>query len=463
MNNIFNHSLTPKNPNTMKKLKGKNILVVLMLGLTFGLYNCTRHDQVLNLAPSNGTTLTSVKTTTPPTFAAAGAYWGGADANQWKSAPVLNVTATVPDVEGNNSSFVGYIGNSTPVTIQSMYDATNIYFLVTWKSAQSNLESSPWYFNPTKKLWAQGGAGITYDVNGEVTLQSFVSDQFTFLWNINGSSADFKTQGCFGACHQGVQTMVVDTNTGLVSTQTGNTMHTNGPNEKLDCWRARMYQVVNAAQCLDYYIDYDGGVMGGGGIHADQTVSNGGYPPTYSSNVSTNGTGGVTNKQTLTVTGTSKHVSVPIWVKTSDSYTNAALLLSDTLGAAVKVVAVDSNGVLTLSNGSTIDPMANTTYQKVGTGIGNGDQTTWIPGKVIAPYTGGQGDVAANGYWTGSSWQLMLKRALKTSDVLEQDVDFSPLTDQQFGIGVMFQAAGSINPADNQHAIMSGLNMTFKK
>jgi len=447
----------------MKKLKRKHALVLLLLALTFGLYNCTRHDQVLNLAPTNGTTLTSIKTSAPPVFAAAGTAWAGADANLWKNAPVLNVTSTVPDVEGNSNSFVGYIGNSTTVTLQSMYDANNIYFLISWKAAQPNMESSPWYFNPAKKTWAQGGAAITYDVNGEITQQSFVSDQFTFLWNINGSCADFKSQGCFGACHQGVTTMVVDTPTGIISSQTGNTMHTNGPNEKLDCWRARMYQVMSAAQAIDYYIDYDGGVMGGGGIHADQTVSNGANPPTYSSNTSTNGTGGISNKQTLTVTGTSKHMTVPMWVKVSDSYTNAALIPSDTLSSAVKVVAVDSNGVLTLSTGATIDPNANTTYQMVGTGIGNGDQTTWIPGKIVAPYTGGEGDVTANAVWTGSGWQMMLKRALKTSDVLEQDVDFSPLTDQQFGIGVMFQATGSINAADNQHAITSGLTLTFKK
>ena len=447
----------------MKKLKRKHILVVLMLSLTFGLYNCTRHDQTLNLAPSNGTTLTSVKTSTAPVFASAGTVWSGADANLWKAAPVLNVTATVPEVEGSGTSFAGYIGNTTPVTLQSLYDANNIYFLITWQSAQPNMESSPWYYNKTKKNWAQGGAGITYDVNGELLLQSFVSDQFTFLWNINGSCADFKTQSCFGACHQGVTTMVVDTNTGLVSTATTNVMRTNAPNEKLDCWRARMYQVMSAAQALDYYIDYEGGINASNGIHADQSVSNGGNPPSYSSNVSTNGTGGVSNKQSLTVTGTSKHMNVPVWVKTSDYYLNAALLPSDTLGAAVKVTAVDSNGVLTLANGSTIDPNANTAYQLVGTTIGNNDQTTWIPGKVVAPYTGGQGDVAANAVWTGKGWQMMLKRALKTSDVLEQDVDFSTLADQAFGIGVMFQAAGSPNAGDNQHAITSGLNLTFKK
>ncbi len=448
----------------MNRLNKKRIAVILMLGSILLLYNCTRHDQTLNVAPASTTILTSVKTTTAPTFVTGGAAWGGPEASLWNAAPKITVTATVPDVEGSGTNFSGYIGNSTKVTMQSLYDANNIYFLVQWDQAQPNLESSPWYFNPTTKRWAQGGAAPTYDVNGGLVLRSLVSDQFDMLFNINNSCADFKTNSCFGACHQSVTTMVVDTLTGNVNTQTTNVMHTNGPSEKLDCWRARMYQVVGASQALDYYMDWNGGVNTANAVHADQTVSNGGNPPTYSSNASTNGTGGISNKQSIKITGTSTKVSVPLWVKSSGShYTNAALVPSDTTGAALKVVAVDSNGVLTLSDASTIDPNNGTTYQQVGDGIGNNDQTTWIPGKIIAPYTGGQGDVSANAVWTGSGWQLMLKRALKTADVLEQDVDFSSLADQQFGIGVMFQPAGSDNAADNQHAIVPGLTLKFKK
>lgn len=449
----------------MKRIKIKRIVTVLIFGLILGLYNCTRHDQVLNLASTNSTTLTSIKTNTPPNFVTGGAAWGGADASLWKNAPVLTVTATVPDVEGSNNTFNGYIGNSTTVNMQSMYDANNIYFLISWKASQPNMETSPWYFNPTTKLWAQGGAAPTYNSNGELTLEATCSDEFVMLFNINNSCADFKTQSCFGACHQGVPAMVLDTNTGIITTTTTNVMHTNAPNEKLDCWRARFYEVIQTDQALDYYIDWMGGLPGGNGIHADQSVPNGGNPPTYSSNASTNGTGGISNKQSLTITGTSRHENVPLWVKPGgSSYTNAALLPSDTAGGgALKVIAVDSTGVLTLSDHSTIDPNTGTTYQQVGTGIGNNDPTAWIPGKIVAPYTGGEGDVTANAVWTGSGWQMMLKRALKTADVLEQDVDFSSLADQPFGIGVMFQPSGTVNAADNQHAIMPGLTLTFKK
>ena len=453
----------------MKKIKTKYMVVTLMFGLTFGLYNCTRHDQTLNVAPASGTLLTSVKTATPPSFVSGyysgGSAWGGPSASLWKNAPVLNITATVPDVEGSSGAngFNGFIGNSTPMTLQSMYDANYIYFLITWKAAQANRASSPWFFNPATKLWAQGGAAPTYNVDGEETMQSICSDEIVMLFNINNSCADFTSQSCYGACHTNVGSMVLDTLTGAITSTTTNCMHTNAVNEKLDCWRARFYEVEQTGQALDYYQDYDGGVLGGSGIHADQSVPNGSSPPSYSSNASTNGAGSVSNKQTLTITGTSKHESVPLWVKANDNYPYAQLLPSDTLGAALKEIAVDSNGVLTLQGGSTINPNNGTTYQQVGTGIGNNDQTTWIPGKIVFPYTGGEGDVTANAMWSGSGWTMMLKRALKTTDVLEQDVDFSSLANQQFGIGVMFQANGSINAADNEHAIMPGLTLTFQK
>jgi hypothetical protein len=59
-------------------------------------------------------------------------------------------------------------------------------------------------------------------------------------------------------------------------------------------------------------------------------------------------------------------------------------------------------------------------------------------------------------YWTGSGWKLLFKRALKTADAVA-DVDLSGLSDQPFGIGVMF------NGADNEHAIVNGLTLTFQK
>jgi hypothetical protein len=59
-------------------------------------------------------------------------------------------------------------------------------------------------------------------------------------------------------------------------------------------------------------------------------------------------------------------------------------------------------------------------------------------------------------YYTGSGWKLLFKRAITTADKV-YDVDFSSLKDQPFGVGVMF------NGADNEHAIINGLTLTFQK
>ena len=450
-------------------MKKSFIVISLMILAIFSLTYCTKNDGILNLNPpevaSTGDTLFSVKVASGPTLVTAGATWSGADTVFWKNAPKLTETVTVPEVIGDVVSFSGFIGNSNKITMQSVYDANNVYFFVQWDQAQPNMESSPWYYNTITKRWAQGGAAPTYDVNGILTLQSFVSDQFDVIFNINNSCAGFVTQSCYGACHQNVNSLVMDPVTGNITSKITNVMHTNGPSEKLDCWRARMYFVMNASQAIDYYIDWNGGVPTANAVHGNQSVSNGANPPVYSSTAATNGTGGTSNTQSLIITGTSTKANVPLWVKPSGSYLNAAMLPSDTTGSgsAVKVIAVDTTGILTLKNGATLNPNTGTTYQQVGTGIGNNDQTSWIPGKIVAPYTGLMGNVAANAHWTGKGWQLLLKRALKTPDVLQQDVDFSSLATQQFGIALMFQPIGSKNAADNQHAIKPGMTLKFKQ
>ena len=48
------------------------------------------------------------------------------------------------------------------------------------------------------------------------------------------------------------------------------------------------------------------------------------------------------------------------------------------------------------------------------------------------------------------------KRALKTGDVLKQDIDFSSLQDQVFGVAFW-------NKSNNQHGINPNLTLTFAK
>ena len=418
-------------------MKNKKVLITLgmiifpALFLTF----CTKNNQTLNTATTTTPSiLTSIKGTA--TLQPQGEHLAstGANMSEWSNAPKLAVLATVP-TPGNNI-FTGFTGNADSVTIQSMYDATNIYFLVQWQADQHSSANSPWYFNPATKMWAQEGSAPT--VNAGVFRQGFVQDEFVMMFNVNNSCRTFNSLSCYAACH-------VSSSYGTVDTPAGGAMWTNGPTEYLDCWRARTLQVLNENQASDCYVWWGGGLLNKQAVPADTTVAS------------------ISNKVTLTVTGKTTKVSVPKFVYPATTqyaiyptgtYANGAILGSDTVsgGLAIRVTAVDSLGNLTLANGSMINPGSGTNYQQVG----GGDGQYCIPGSILFPYIGSQADVTANYYWTGTGWQLLLKRALKTADAL-YDADFSLLNDQPFGLGIMF------NGADNEHAIVDGLTLHFSK
>ncbi len=431
----------------MKNLKKYSVAALMVLAIMFTAVQCTKKNEVLNQTPAststtaNTDTLYSVKGTAtlqPISGNALATAWNGTLDGAWSNAPIVTVHAVVPDL-GNNT-FEGFIGNATDVNLRSMYDANNIYFLAEWSCSKNPTVSSPWYYNPITKLWAQMGAAPVWDANGVELSPPFVQDQFDFIFNVAGSCAGFKAQGCYAACHVNTPNLVMDTTTGNITTVPvyGGSMYTNGPNEKLDCWRVRMLQVLNCNQANDTYLDWGNGAIDANEIHND--------PQVHTTD------GGTSNKQVLS------GMTVPKWIIKTGAYTNGAIMVGDTAsGAALKVTAVSSTGVLTLSDGSTIDPTVGTNYQQIGTGANMTLGTYCVPGSIVGSYTGSRGDVTANAFWTGSGWRLLIQRALKTSDILEQDVDFSSLADQPFGIGVMF------NGADNEHAIVSGLTLHFNK
>lgn len=457
----------------MKRLQKKYTVVTILIATVISLMYCTKRDQVItDTNSSTENILFSMKVSTGPAVQPiAGAAWDGTIDAMWNNAKKLTVHAAVPDL--GNGTFAGYIGNATDITMRSVYDASNIYYLMEWNQGQKNVKSALWYFNPTKHLWTQevtnyttpvasttNAAGIDYNVNSDGTLRpTAAQDQFVIMFNANNSCLSFNNLSCYAACH-------VNSSFGTPTNPAGGVMYTNGPTELLDVWRARMLQVVNVNQANDCFID-DGSSVGLGlsgtldknEVHGDWQVHNGSsstVPPALQSAQAADG--GFSNSQTLKMNNVARtSVKVPLWVIPGGSYSNSAIMLKDTLsgGAAVKVIAVDSMGVLTLANLTTIDPntaASGTAYQQVG----SGDGPKCIPGSIIDAYTGSRGDVVANAFYTGTGWRLLLKRALKTTDAVN-DVDFSSLSDQPFGVGVMF------NGADNQHAIAAGLLLRFQK
>ncbi len=441
----------------MKKLTQHLLAVLSIAAIAMSLSNCTKHNGVLDLTKTDSTqniilqgdTLMALHVTSGPTLnPIGGAAWNGNLESIWDQATKLTVHAVVPDL-GNNT-FEGYLGNATDVTLRAMYDASNLYLLAEWNCESNPPVSSPWYFNPTTHKWAQMGAAPVWDLNGVELSPPFVQDQFAIMFNVNNSCYGFNSQSCYAACHVNTPVQKLDTVTGTISTVrvSGGVMYTNGPNEKLDAWRCRMVQVLNTNQGNDVYLDWGNGAINTNEVHNDAKLA-----PTD---------GGVSNKQSLTITGLTTKENVPMWIRTNGTYINGAIMVVDTTnGSCVYVCAVDSMGVLSYSatrGGAvigTIDPSVGTSYKTIGTGASMTLGSSCVPGSIVGVYTGSQGDVTANAFFTGTGYKLLMKRALHTADVLNQDVDFSSLEDQPFGIGVMF------NRADNEHAIVAGLRLHF--
>lgn len=451
------------NPTIMKISSTKSpamLIIIAAIGYAGYLASCTQNDQILLTDPSavNTTDLVSVKATTPPDID------GNIDA-VWANAKKLDAVPQVPDP--GNGLFAGYIGTQYPMTIRSMYDDTYIYFLAEWADANKSVQVAPWYFNPTTKRWAQEPTAMTFDVNGVITRDGWGEDKLAFLWNIDNSTAKFAAQTCYASCHIFTPYLDVSVTPNVMKPNQSGNHYTNGANEKIDMWWLKIGRDPLFNQFSDEYQDWAGGpafssLVGGSanGRHQDdQTVTgtpSATYPygPTYTSNVA--GTGTSNNTQTKTITGTATSVSIPKYVipdKTDYYY----ILQSEVdAGTAKLVTAVDINGVLTLSDNSTIDPNVGTDYQRVGDAVYGGDGPKIIPSYISAALTNGRADISCQAVYTGAGWIVEWKRLLKTPGTLKQDIDFSSLADQPFGVAIF-------NKSNYQHGIKPNLMLKFEK
>ena len=201
--------------------------------------------------------------------------------------------------------------------------------------------------------------------------------------------------------------------------------------------------------------DFLGG--SGNGRHFDDLVVSGAsatwpYAPTYTSDATQ---GSANNRQSLKLDGTGAAVNVPMWI--TPNSTVDFIKVADTLtgGTAVKITGVSSTGVLTYSGGS-IDPNVGTDYQRTGNAITGNTALKGFPGVIISPVKNGRADISISAVYTGTGWVYEYKRLLKTGDVLKQDVDFTSLQDQPFGVAYF-------NNSNYQHGIKPNLVLKFKK
>lgn len=444
----------------MSLLKKKYTWIIATIVLAIGyVVSCTKDNQVLDVPPENaGTDLISIKVSTPPTID------GVIDAS-WNNAAKLNVTPTVPDP--GNGLFTGYNGEQYPASVRSMYDDQNIYFLVEWSDAKKSSNVSPWYFDPATSRWAQEPSSRTFNVNGTLIREGWGEDKLAMLWNIDFSTPKFITQTCYASCHVFTPYMDYSKTPPVYASNAGSGNHyTNGASEKIDMWWGRLGYISKDPTLHfmdDNYQDWAGGpaitnLTGGNanGRHVDgiyPTGTDAVWPnrPLYSVSPAQ---GEINNRISLKLDGTGASVNVPMYV--SDKASGSGFIMASDTATAKRVVAVSSTGVLTFSDDSMLDPTATTDYNRSGDPVYGGVGPKSIPGFIAAPLLGGRADITCAAVYTGSGWIVEIKRKLKTDDTLKQDIDFSSLDDQQFGMAIW-------NGSNNQHGIQPNLILKFKK
>ncbi|MCX6148324.1 MAG: ethylbenzene dehydrogenase-related protein [Candidatus Kapabacteria bacterium] len=409
----------------LSKLASLIAIVILMA-------SCSDNTTTTPIVVDPGTStsdLLSLKTTTAPTID------GTADAS-WANCQKLTTEVVVPDPGGNTpisggNYFKGYLGNSYKVTMRSMYDDNNIYFLAEWNDLTNDQNRNPWYFDATTKKWAQEKRSYVYDATSGAELRKpFYEDKFAMLWNVNNSTAGFNAAGCFQTCHMGLDQATHFNAPAL--------HYTNSATEVIDMWHWK--SVRTPGQIDDQYINNDefGNKAGSpeGGRHSDPATDG------YAND----------NVQLLKVTGGTDSVKVPLYfIPGKTTYT---VIMQPDIDASVakKITAVDENGILTYAGG-TIDPNTDTEFQRKGATTG----TKCIPSVYVkAPLTGDRGDLIAG--WqhsTATGWTLEWKRTLKTAST-GKDVQYDIANDYTFGVAVFNNAAIA-------HAIQSKFTLKFKK
>lgn len=401
----------------MKNLKISlflSLFVLIVLSLSY----CKLDDQILGVdAPTtSSTTLVSQKISTAPSI-------DGTVESMWDDVPKLIFEAAVPDPSGD--LFRSYVGNVMPtITLRSVYDAENIYFLAEWPDPTESLIREPWYFDPASKTWKKESGAPTFSAtNGSITRQAFYEDKAAMLWNVGNSVSGWNTATCYKSCH-----------TGLAQTDGYARHHTNNSSERIDMWH---WKSVRGGQNFGQFDDQ----------YQDNTYPNG--------RKNDAGTGGYSNNtQNLVITGSNPAVTVAVPKYVIPTRLNYNWILGSEIsdGTAKQITAVDADGILTLSDGSTIDPNTDAEYQRKDAGLGS----KAIPYIYMSAFVGSRGDVTCKAIHTGSGWVLEYKRALKTADTEKKDIDFSSLEDQSFGFAVF-------ENAQIAHAIKPNLVLKFQK
>ena len=156
----------------------------------------------------------------------------------WEQAPALKLTLDKAPYKPD--SYPGI--TQTEITLRSVYDAENIYFVLQYKDPTKSLQRFPWVkqedgtWKQLKKLDSTGHDNTYYE------------DKFAILWDIN--TKGFAKLGCAVVCHMSVGGKT----NGVADTSPGR-KYTNRPGDTVDMWHWKGVRSDPAGQIDDQFIN----------------------------------------------------------------------------------------------------------------------------------------------------------------------------------------------------------------
>jgi len=175
--------------------------------------------------------LVSVKTETAPAM-------DGKMDESWAKAPPFAFELNQTPYQSTTYKGMG----ATKVTMRSLYDAENVYFLVQWTDPTESLSRMAWV--------KQGDGSWKREANPDSTghENTYFEDKLAMFWNVN--TTDFQQRGCTVVCHKARG----GKNAGVADTSPGRKF-TNKPGETLDLWNWQAVSSNAVSQAEDQYVD----------------------------------------------------------------------------------------------------------------------------------------------------------------------------------------------------------------
>jgi len=329
----------------------------------------------------------------------------------WDACNKLVSKTTMPAGDLFGGIYAFFQGDVHDFAIRSMYDASNIYFLVEINDDTQSIDQRAWYFDATSKLWVYPAGAIS-------ATEKYGEDKFGFIFPVK-SNTNWDKYTCWSTCH---------TDNAAVKDHYADDATFMG-----DVWQWRSVNSEPYGQLQDGYLGMGtvtNGVVTAAGRKRDSSPNN-----------------TSTNTQKLTPAGAATEISVPKYILVQDNGVPVIRQEDVTSGKAKLVTAVSATGVLSY-DGGTLDPnTAAADYGKTG--------SKRIKSVILTgPIAGSQGDVkTAAKYVSGKGWVIEVQRALATADV-EHDCQFDITKEYMFGFSVF-------NNAGPEHSVKPDLKLKF--